>query len=506
MPYDYPTSSPTSGLAAGLARGIFGNWQREEQEAKDRTDAERDRSLKFLYGLLDKVEPESLPELYKQIGNTMGLKGKHRGIWDMLTGQGRENDREAIQQSQQDVLGRLMGPKTAKELRGGPAPVLEGAVHKAQPLPGTDSFIGGLRIPEMPIGEATPNRMPPGRLVLRDPRAEHLEDLKTQYGLQLKNREEQIAFQQEQMFDRQWKLQQDQQKFLMDKQEDAFSRKARAEVDARAFAIARDKGFVQPQFEHTVQAAHEVADKYGMNRELLKARIGVAQSTEERNRALAEALKKGEGLNPGQAAADRARKFDDAARIHKEWKENRDAAVRIGNEYHAMTQELEEFAKSLGDTYNTTTGTFGKPATSIRAQTFKPGLVQKEQAAKKAEAEAKAKVKANWDLMGTDYFKDHFKRGAHEWEAELLSGPTASLGAGIGATPLAPTGQAPASTYEIPPLTQDLNLQGQGNVIRSTIPMRIGEKVIKQGKAYRVEKAVPSNEPGILKYHLVPIE
>ena len=104
-------------FATGLAHGLFGAINDQNQQAKEREDATRKNTLNLLGSMLDQVDDDSKPLLFQQMAEVAGLKGKHRGLWDELTGRGRNEVTDAINQKYGDVMGSLVGPGQMAKLR-----------------------------------------------------------------------------------------------------------------------------------------------------------------------------------------------------------------------------------------------------------------------------------------------------------------------------------------------------------------------------------------------------
>lgn len=491
--FDYPTSSPAAGLAAGLARGIFGYRARQKAEEQKRLDQQRDQSLKFLSGLIDQVEPESQPVLLQQIGNVMGLKGKERSLWDRLTGSGLANDREAIQQMTSGVLGSLIGPKRAQELRGGP---IKTEAQEPTIMGRTPYGNFGLRVPELQVGER-PNLLPEDSIVLRDPRTERLDDLKAQYGLQFSQRAALQRAKEQDIAERQLRLQEDRQAFDIEKQQRLFDLKARAEVDKRAFAIARSNGYAQTHFEHSIQAAEEIAAAYGINAETLKARLGLIQAkTREADAMLATG-----GLTAGQQATERRAVYDDALRAYREWGNNVEIANNAGREYRARNVRLQQLAKESGGTYDTETGTFNPPTIGIGIRVRNRGLVEEEQKFKKMEAEAKGKVKSSSDQLRSPYYSGYVQVGNDEWDVRFTDDPRA--GGGIIRAPSPAPGPYPKE--EPPKIMMNVGPTSKGNIWIGRFRPRLlkkGERILDNGSGRLVEvlEVLPRDETGQVRY------
>jgi hypothetical protein len=161
---------------SGLSSGIFGRLEELDQRQKAKDSESKLQLVQLLSGLADKVETQSLPLLMKHLGDVMGVKGRLKGFWRAFGGLPDTSIEEQYGTKLREITSGMVGPETARQSR--------------------ESFKDELLQPYRQLGtrprrvEDLPYRTPPtlaDRLILRDPRREKLEDLETQYEVQLSN-------------------------------------------------------------------------------------------------------------------------------------------------------------------------------------------------------------------------------------------------------------------------------------------------------------------------------
>ena len=154
----------TSALFGGLAQGIFGRMRELDDEQRKIDLEDKQQALTGLSKLLEHATPETLPVIYKQMADVMKLKGKHRGVWDMLTGQGRDDYHQRLSSTLDKVYGNVMGPEAFE------------AAKTAAPVSGNAADWADESAPL----QYTP---PAGKIALRDPQREEIELQRQRYGI-----------------------------------------------------------------------------------------------------------------------------------------------------------------------------------------------------------------------------------------------------------------------------------------------------------------------------------
>lgn len=241
----------TSALFGGLAQGIFGRMRELDDEQRKLDLEDKQQALTGLSKLLEQATPETRPIIYKQMADVMKLKGKHRGVWDMLTGQGRDDYHQRLSSTLDKVYGNVVGPE-AFEAAKTAAPVSGNAADWAD---------------ESAQLQYTP---PAGKIALRDPQREEIDLQRQRYGIQNDRRMAEIELRNRLTGERE----------LANDIREADLKK---EVDRNRAAMAAFKPIMQraqaisgglvPTEEAIDQAAAEYAEKNGLDVEFLKSKI-----------------------------------------------------------------------------------------------------------------------------------------------------------------------------------------------------------------------------------------
>lgn len=337
--------SPTAGLFGGLAQGIFGRMREHEDEQRKMDLEDKKNALNGLSSLLEHATPETRPIIYKQMANVMSLKGRHRGVWDMLTGQGRDDYHNQLSQSLDNVFGNVMGPKA-----------YEAATQAAPTSGNADDW----QDESAPLSY-TP---PAGKIALRDPIAEHLAGLQSQYGLRNQQDMAKIAFQQDQMEERQRALQADRFKLNAERDDHRAQIAAEKEVKALATAYALKRQSNVPSEEDLAQAAEQVASKYNLKLDDLKAAIGLKGAETKRAEAQADYYGSGGPGGVGRPMTEnQQRTFDagqraQAAGTFEKWNKAKASINRLDTEHRAARQQINQLAQQNGVSYDEANGRF----------------------------------------------------------------------------------------------------------------------------------------------------
>lgn len=450
MPFDYPTTSPASGLAGGLAAGIFDAISKRKDEAKRQEADAKKQSLQFLASLIDQVEPDSRPQLLKQMGDVMGLKGKHRSFWDRLTGAGLDSGRQAVEERMNSILGSLYGPEEAGRLRGGDIKIQE--QQPARPVRGggtMDTLDFGLRVPGLTVGQR-PNQLPEGAIVMADPDQAKLERLRTQYGMQFAQRQALQDDAQAAIRSRQLELQQ--QGDALRRRNEAFKAelKANQDIDELANIIAAHQKRPVEQRDRQA-AANALLTRAGIDDAMKEAllRLRDAQTT----LAQSQANNLGPtGLTPYQQESLNIRKGeieskrdDKAQAVYTEWEQARERYRAQDRNYRSQVEELKAAGQDLGLVFDEETRSF-KASSPERAATlivvpnlFGAQLKELRNVARDRDI-ARKEMETKWNIIRTPRFQRHLKTGKTaeddvQWSevAPSASGAPSSGGAGGGA-------------------------------------------------------------------------
>jgi hypothetical protein len=248
-----------------LGEGVFTRLGELRAERHRRDDEQKADTIRLLAGLADKIEPESLPTLLSHMGEVMKLKGPVQKFWQAFSGMPNRGVEDQLGTKLRDITSGTVGPTTATNIRAG-------------------GDLARLFQPQTPeqVSNQTQRLQAEkdlqGKMILRDPRAERLKDLETTYGLKtaqqeslLNEREALLRKRQEENDTR------DFQNALKIGQQRA-ELKAHGDVLKRASTIAASQGVRVPTSEHLKLAAEQIASEQGLNVDLLKARIGLAEA------------------------------------------------------------------------------------------------------------------------------------------------------------------------------------------------------------------------------------
>lgn len=334
--------SPTAGLFGGLATGIFGRMREHEDEQRQMDLEERKNALTSLSSLLEHATPDTRPVIYKQMADVMKLKGKHRGVWDMLTGQGRDDYHQQLSSQLDNVFGNVVGPEKYQQLQ----------------QEGVRQDLGAAFQANSPYVRSTEPKPTEGKIALRDPIAEHLNALKSQYGLQNDRRSAEIELRNKLAGERE----------LANDIRDAASQKDIAEQRAalKAFGPIMQRaqalsGGMAPTREAIEQAAQEHAAKFGLDIDKLKAQIEFLSSGARRNDAMAQSLGEGGAGRPqteNQKLTFDASQRKEAATTYEKWNKAKANITRLDTEHQAVRQQLNQLAQSQGVSYDEANGRF----------------------------------------------------------------------------------------------------------------------------------------------------
>jgi hypothetical protein len=248
-----------------LSSGIFSRLGelRQEQDSKDQE--RKLQTIGLLTSLADKVEPSSLPTLLHHLGTVVGVKGKLKGFWQALSGLPDRSVEDQLGTQLRDITGQLMGPQAASNIRAG-----GDMARLFQPTNPEQQFNQSRRLQA--------ERDLSGKMIFRDPRAEKLEDLKTQYGLKFDQQESLLQQREDLLRRRQEENDQRDYQNSLKVNEQKAQLKAHGDVLKRASLLAFREGQKVPSPDHLQRAAEEISEEQGINLDLLKARIGLTQA------------------------------------------------------------------------------------------------------------------------------------------------------------------------------------------------------------------------------------
>lgn len=486
--------SPTSGFLGGLAQGIFGRMREHEDEQRKQDLEQRKQTLSYLTSLMDQTTPETRPILMQHIGDVMKLKGKHRGVWDMLTGKGRQNYSDALGAKLSEVLGSISGPAEFAKLQGGPqADVLGDAAGAG----GGPAWMNSVIAPDQTAG----------RIALRDPQAEDLSQLRARYDLIGQQKYRDLQAKEEALYDRQSRLQEDRQKHEFD----IASHKANlaAEAEARKLARTLAGGPGMPITDDIWErATGMIEQKYQLQLDNLRESVGLKKA--KASEAIANATAAGSinpftglpsgdplaGMKPGERVRFDQQQQQNAQSIYKQWS---DAKAKVNEAYgqvQSIRAQLNATAAQYGAKFDEAKQQFvNADGTPNQTLAFLPGVaksLQQLQSLKAEQAAAEGQVRDLHKTLGTQY-SPYFDVGGDMWSVS----PKAQFGG------VAPTG---APRTAIPPFPEGAaGSNSQVTQYKTSKPLTKG-KILETGKGRFRIKGLSRKDGNNYIYDLEPIE
>lgn len=396
-----------------LSEGIFERLGglRREQESKD--ESQKLQTLQLLTSLTDQVEPESKSVLMRHIGDVIGIKGKMKGFWNAFSGMPDRSVEDQLGTKLKEISSGTVGSQTAQKAREG-------------------GDLARLFQPMNPTQEANRNNRLQaeqdlqGKMIFRDPRAEKLEDLRTQYGAKfaqqdsvLQERERLLRERGEQQASTSLQNRLTVEKEKADLQSEKDIRKA-----AILYARGQGRGYLTEA--DWSKAVKDVSRRTGLDEQLLRGRVGLTGALEEKARTEASTLKAGGGLTPSQDLSKRRFTADQ----EKELRGLESDVSKSEAAFNDLTPKIQEIEKSLDATakrFNKTRqDLLSSDAYSITGPMGPIGKIVKdyrELLKQKSAAEAEMNTKRKQ----MDEFKTKFK-GAIPPQKPTGPGPRAGIG------------------------------------------------------------------------------
>jgi len=476
--------TPTSGFFGGLAQGIFGKMAEHEKQAREEDFKKRGETLSYLTSMIDQATPETRPILMQQISDVMKLKGKQRGVWDMLTGGGRQNYSDALGEKLSEITGNVVGPEQYAKLKGGlqadfaQAPTAGGPAWASQAL---------VQAPDQTAG----------KIALLDPRADRLAQIREQYGAMKEAGLDRLEFQATQRA----ALQEDAQKHAKELEEVRQYNRAFGPVYKQAATIAAGKG--KPKFddEDLAEAAQQIGTLGGLNVDKLKAQIGLSQAKKLEAEANAQAAGLGTGdpfagMKPGERARFDQSQQQNAAVPYGQWQKAYAEVQKIDPEQTTLRTELARLDPMTGlpvqgkpiYSFDETQGTYVGPngqapayiSASVKAKIAKLKQLEAQKQSLRAILQSTSQVlKAQYP----DYYnvKD-------EWSVT----PSSGFG-GVSPSGAPRTGQTYDATTR--PVVNIADMQEViGSAARPSSNFKVGQVVSIGGKKYKVTSIMPPTE------------
>jgi len=319
-----------SALFGGLAQGIFGRTRELEDEQRKMDLESRQEALTGLGKLLEQATPETRPIIYNTMADVMKLKGKHRGVWDMLTGGGRDDYHRKLSATLGKVYGNVMGPKAYE------------AATTVAPTSGNQADWGD----ESAQLTYTP---PVGKIALRDPQQEEIEALRQRYGIQNNQKMVEIELRNRLTGERERVNDEREAKLRKEVKEQEAAMAAFKPIMRQAQALS---GSMVPTEEAIDQAAKEYAEKNGLDVEFLKSKIKLNIANEGLAGAKTDYYKAGgaggaeKPITPYQQYGIDSAQRAQAAAIFEKWNKVNSARGKIDAEQTALRTQLQNIAKT----------------------------------------------------------------------------------------------------------------------------------------------------------------
>lgn len=338
----------TSALFGGLAQGIFGRMRELDDEQRKLDLEDKQQALTGLSKLLEQATPETRPIIYKQMADVMKLKGKHRGVWDMLTGQGRDDYHQRLSSTLDKVYGNVVGPE---------------AYEKMKPQLGADlnQVPGGTGPAWMNVATMQTPDQTAGKIALRDPQREEIEALRQRYGLQGSQRMAEIEARNALSLEKGMALNKQEADLKQEVDRHRAAMAAFKPIMTKAQAIS---GSLIPTEEAIDQAAAEYAEKNGLDVEFLKSKIKLnAANTDLAGAKTTYYQSGGSGgadkpITPYQQYGIDSAQRAQAATVFEKWNKAKANINRLDTEHQAVRQQINQLAQQNGVMYDEANGRF----------------------------------------------------------------------------------------------------------------------------------------------------
>ena len=497
--------SAAGSLFTGLSTSIFDALHKQKVEQVEADKRKKGETLKYLTSLIDETTPDTRPILMRHIGDVMGLKGKHRGVWDMLTGRGDQAYSDALDEKLRGVMGDVVGPAEYEQLKP------RAVVAEQQPDP-----MQTLLDPVASMVDGTA-----GKIALQDPNAARLALLKAQYDIQRASGLEKLAEQQRLIGERQALDREDRQAHALQMADVAAYNKAHGEVYKRAATIAQSSG--KPWNDPTVldQAAQDIATLQGLDLDKVRAQIGLAQAKSQEalaNAAAAGSIDPATGLASGDPLAgmkpgERVR-FDQAQQqaaqgVYNRWLAAKATVDKTFPQIQQLRSALAAAAQGMNASFDEEKGTLINNATG---QPVNPYLLQGNGIDKKIAqlraltaqaAQAETEVKGHSATLQSQY-SPYYTVGADHWSVtpNAQFGGVGQTGAPRTGTQIPPFPQTSMSTNSVAPSggpIQYNHLSSQRLPVGTVLPGKNG------GQSYKIVKML-GKEGNYYRYETEPVK
>ena len=496
-------SEGVGSLYGGLAQGIFGRLREREDEQR-RSDAEQKGStLKYLSSLVDEATPETRPILLNTMAETIGLKGKHRGVWDMLTGGGRDDYHQQLSGLLAKTTGNIVGPEKYEQLRKQGVIQDMGAAFRAGD-------------PSVRSSEPLPTE---GKIALRDPDQIALEKLRNQYGLKFEADMRLVDEKDRRSINREVQNDDRDYRYRQALQQDKAYRDSFKPVMERAQALS---GSMIPTPEALEQAAQEHATKLGLDIEKLRETIPGLKARTYRDTQMGRLAESqigqgvpgtpGYGLTPNQQANIDIRLDDKSDAVASEWTAAKAELDKLNVEQETLRERMKQIEPMFGGVapkgtyqFDESNEGFYNPKTKKYEELVSPEIKKQIGRIKEIEAlkaglltrmkTAREKLKGNPAYDTSD-----------EWSLRRTESGR-----------VAPTGAPRTSTKGQPPPFPQTSMPGQTNYDPNTVaegfryrskkPVANGTEIGPfGGKMYKVVGILGKEANGDILYQLEPMQ
>lgn len=338
--------SPTAGLFGGLAQGIFGRMREHEDEQRKLDLEDKKNALNSLSSLLENATPETRPVIYKQMADVMSLKGKHRGVWDMLTGGGRQDYHDQLASKLDGVFGNVVGPEAYEQLKSHPE-----AGYSGLPAAGGPAWAS-------PTITQTPDQTA-GKIALEDPTLNKVKLLQATYGLRSANDSNKL-----------WegaeaKNYTNEIKGDLGKERDAAkitltaTMKAQGDILKRGMQMAQAQGRAKPTDDDLQAAALQLGTETGNHDEALQALTALRKA---QTQYYANGGSQGGGADKPitpyqQTQIDKDLQAKGVA-VFQNWNKAKATINKLDTEHQAVRKQLNQIASANGLAFDEANGQF----------------------------------------------------------------------------------------------------------------------------------------------------
>jgi len=415
-------------FATGLAHGLFGAINDQNMQAKEREDAARKNTLTMLGSMLDQVDDDSKPLLFQQMAEVAGLKGKHRSFWDEITGKGRNEVTDALNQKYGDVMGSLVGPGEMAKLR----PHME-----IQGTAGSTPVEGIGAIPNLVGGMSADQSQ--GKIGLKSALQDKMKEEAAKIKLQQTYLNQRLADREAAVLQRQQELEDLRQANRKELEDQKSHLKASGDVLKRASVIAAQAGRGIPSDEDKTSAATQIATEQGLNVDKLKTLIGMeAAKTKYFESQAGGAAGAVDGIKPAERIRIDQAQQQNAQGVYSKWADARAKTEAAAKTADTLRAQLNASAAQAGLIFNGQTGTFTKPDGSApdpnnfmaRMVIEKAGGVLKAyNEAMQERVKSEAEMRAHHGTLKANY-PDYYETGDEWWaKPKATFGGVAPVGA-----------------------------------------------------------------------------